>query len=158
MVGQTEVIYYIPRHFDPSTAQYLVLIHGAGHRHRPGALTHIDEWRHIADIENLLLIAPVFDRIYKPPLIGEIIQDEFLWDFVYLLNNRNEHRSDKKLLEIFSFFKRHLVARDNFSLYGHSGGGVLVHRFLRWSGWAIMPSCVSCYDSLQQHGRDGKRV
>ncbi len=148
MVGQTEVIYYIPRHFDPSTAQYLVLIHGAGHRHRPGALTHIDEWRHIADIENLLLIAPVFDRIYKPPMIGEIIQDEYLWDFVYLLNNRNEHRSDKKLLEIFSFFKRHLVARDNFSLYGHSGGGQFVNRFITFHPERIDKVAISASGSF----------
>ena len=148
MVGQTEVIYYIPRHFDPSTAQYLVLIHGAGHRHRPGALTHIDEWRHIADIENLVLIAPVFDRIYKPSMIGEIIQDEFLWDFVYLLNNRNEHRSDKKLLEIFSFFKRHLVARDKFHLYGHSGGGQFVNRFITFHPERIDKVAISASGSF----------
>ncbi len=33
--------------------------------------------------------------------------------------------------------------------------GVLVHRFLRWSGWPIMPSCVNSYDSLQ-HSLEAK--
>ena len=30
MIGQTEVIYYIPKYFDPNTAEYFFCIHGAG--------------------------------------------------------------------------------------------------------------------------------
>ena len=54
MIGQTEVLYYIPKYFDPNTAEYLFCIHGAGGS--GGAWTKIDEFRVISDIKNFVLI------------------------------------------------------------------------------------------------------
>jgi hypothetical protein len=143
MIGDTEVIYYIPKNFDPGTAEYIFCIHGAGDWHRPGALTHVDQFREIADRENLVVIAPAFDAIFnwkidrrtkfdkdghfKNP---KIIKDWYLGDFIALLNGNNEHRTDLKLIEIFEFFNKKLMKRDKFHLYGHSGGGQFVSRFI----------------------------
>ena len=135
-IGETEAIYYIPKHFDPRTAEYIFCIHGAGRWHRPGAMTHISQFRDIADIENLVVIAPAFDCILNWP-IGEkgldekgIVKDIYLCDFVSLLNKDNEHRTDLKLIEIFEFFNKKLMKREKFHLYGHSGGGQFVVRFI----------------------------
>ena len=143
MFGDTEVIYYIPKNFNPVTAKYLFVIHGAGDWHRPGALTRIDQFRNIADIENLVVIAPAFDCIFNWPIDRRrdldknwkfkdprIIKDRYLWGFVMLLNNFNEHRTDLKLIEIFDFFNQKLMKREKFYLDGHSGGGQFVARFV----------------------------
>lgn len=143
MFGDTEAIYYIPENFDPDTAKYLFGIHGAGDWHRPGALTRIDQFRDIADVENLVIIAPAFDCIFNWPIDRRrdldknwkfkdprIIKDRYLWGFIALLNNNNEHRTDLKLIEIFEFFNQSLMKREKFYLDGHSGGGQFVARFV----------------------------
>lgn len=135
-IGEMEVIYYIPKYFDPNTAQYLFGIHGAGAWHRPGAMNRIHQFRNIAEIENLVVIAPAFDCILNWPLGKEglkekgIVKDSYLGDFINLVNKRNEHRTDLKLIETFGFFNKHLMKREKFHLYGHSGGGQFVSRFI----------------------------
>ncbi len=143
MFGDTEAIYYIPKNFNPDTAKYLFGIHGAGDWHRPGAMNRIHQFMNIAEIENIVIIAPVFDRIFNRPLDRRkdfdshgkikdrrIIKDRHLWNFLTLLNTFNEHRSDLKLIDIFEFFNKHLMKRETFHLYGHSGGGQFVSRFI----------------------------
>ncbi len=135
-IGEMEVIYYIPKYFDPNTAEYLFGIHGAGGWHRPGAMNRIHQFRNIAEVENLVVIAPAFDCILNRPLGKEglkekgIVKDTYLGDFINLVNKRNEHRTDLKLIETFEFFNKHLMKREKFHLYGHSGGGQFVSRFI----------------------------
>jgi len=135
-IGEMEVVYYIPKYFDPNTAQYLFGIHGAGAWHRPGAMNRIHQFRNIAEIENLVVIAPAFDCILNWPLGKEglkekgIVKDTYLGDFINLVNKRNKHRTDLKLIETFEFFNKHLMKREKFHLYGHSGGGQFVSRFI----------------------------
>lgn len=141
--GKTEVIYYIPKNFDPNNAEYLFGIHGAGDWHRPGAMNRIHQFRNIADAKNLVIIAPAFDCIFRRSLNRKedfdtkgklkdktLIKDWFLWDFSRLLNKRNQYRSDVKLIQIFNFFNKHLMKREKFHLYGHSGGGQFVVHFI----------------------------
>lgn len=140
MIGQTEVLYYIPKYFDPDTAEYLFGVHGAGGS--GGAWTKIDEFRVISDIKNFVLIAPRFDGIYNATLAQmekkesekgkfnfPLLKDFYLIGYQLLLNSRNEHRSDLKLIEIFTVFNEQLIKRKRFHLYGHSGGGQFVARF-----------------------------
>lgn len=135
-IGETEVLYYIPKYFDPDTTEYLFGIHGAGGWHRPGATNRIHQFRNIAEIENLIVIAPAFDCILNWPLGKEglnekgIVKDTYLGDFINLVNKRNEHRTDLKLIETFEFFNKHLMKREKFHLYGHSGGGQFASRFI----------------------------
>jgi len=141
IIGDTEAIYYIPKYFDPNTAKYLFCIHGAGAWHRNGALTHISNFQRIADIENLVVIAPVFTHIFNWPVKHEkdlingkwkdlrIIKDLHL-HHMSLLNGRTDQRADSKLIEIFEYFNWKLMKREKFHLYGHSGGAQFVSRFI----------------------------
>jgi len=142
-IGETEVIYYIPKGFDKSSAKYFFCIHGAGAWHRPGAMTHVRQFQAIADRRNLVVVAPAFDCVFNRPLDRQkdfdpkgnlrdpkLIRDWYLWDFVALLSHGSEQRSDLRLLEIFDCFNRHLMKREKFLLYGHSGGAQFVCRFI----------------------------
>ncbi|MCP3904396.1 MAG: alpha/beta fold hydrolase [Planctomycetes bacterium] len=141
-IGGTEVLYYLPRTLRPRTARYLVCVHGSGAWHRPGALHLLERFRALAERENLVIIAPVFDCLYnRPPdlardLDGQlrfrderIIRDWDVWDFLNLVNAKGRDRADHRLIEIFAFFRANLVDKPRFHLFGHSGGGQFAARF-----------------------------
>ena len=167
MRGQTEVIYYIPKDFDPNMAKYLFGIHGAGDWHRPGAMNRIAQFRKTADKENLVVIAPAFDCIVNRPVDRKkeldkngkfkdlrIVKEWYLRDFQMLLNQRNEHRSDLKLIEIFELFNKHLMRREKFHLYGHSGGGQFVSRFILFHPELVNKVAISSGGSYPFPRRD----
>lgn len=167
MFGETEAIYYIPKNFNPDTAKYLFGIHGAGDWHRPGALTRIAQFRDIADIENLVIIAPAFDCVFNWPIDRRrdfdrngkfkdprVIKDWYLGDFIALLNDKNEHRTDLKLIEIFDFFNHKLMKRERFYLDGHSGGGQFVARFVLFHPELIEKAAICSAGSFVFPNRD----
>jgi len=167
MIGQTEVIYYIPKDFDPNMAEYLFGIHGAGDWHRPGAMNRIAQFHRTADKENLVIIAPAFDCITNRPVNrkedvdtngkfkdARIVKDWHLWDFAMLLNGWNNQRSDLKLIEIFEFFNKHLMKREKFHLYGHSGGAQFTSRFALFYPELIDKVAVSAAGSYAFPRRD----
>lgn len=137
-----DVFYYIPQNFDPMTAEYLVCIHGAGDWHHIGAEANIKRFQSAADNNNLVLIAPAFDCLLNWPFNRKkdyrnhkftdpkIIKDWHYHDFIALLNRHTDKRSDLKVLEVFRLFNDQLMKRDQFHLYGHSGGAQFVNRFV----------------------------
>ncbi len=89
------------------------------------------EFRVISDIKNFVLIAPRFDGIYNATLAEmerkerkkekfdfPLLKDFYLVKYQQLLNPRNEHRSDLKLIEIFNVFNEQLIKRERFHLDG----------------------------------------
>ena len=142
MIGDTEVIYYIPEGFEPDTAQYLFGIHDRRTRRRLGAIHIINQFKDVADRQNLVVIAPIFDCIFNRRLLEAdftergrlkdrtIIKELYLVEFQTLLTHRNEHRSDLKLIEIFELFNERLMKREKFHFYGHSTGAEFVARFI----------------------------
>ena len=156
MIGETEVLYYVPSTYDPRNARYLFTIHGAGDWHRPGALTLIAQFKKTAENHNLILIAPSFDAIFRRPLDSDrdldgrgrlrdrgVVRDWHLWGFTKLVNRHNGNRSDLKLLEIHEYFNERLLRRKQFLLYGHSGGGQFVARFLMFHAGVVEKAVIS---------------
>jgi len=142
MFDPLEVLYYIPARFDPAKAQYLFAIHGAGCWGRTGAIKHLEDFQDLADRENLVVIAPAFAPVLNWPCDRNrdirngkwndprIVRDKYLSRKIALINPDNDMRSDIKLIEIFEFFSRNLMKREKFHLYGISGGGQFVSRFI----------------------------
>lgn len=170
------VEYYIPQSNKPKIErEILVLIHGAGDCHVKGAITNINEWRDWADKHNVVLLSPIFDRIFttqnhkylsdfykfdgpnpkyyqeapcayamqleciqdakfaktKRYPFGYKMPDPYLYGFIFLNTKKSPYLSDLKLNEIFAHF--HLVLgikEDRFSLWGYSGGGQFVSRYM----------------------------
>jgi hypothetical protein len=155
----------------------VVGIHGHGMEQVSGARDIIEDpargWEATADRENLVVVAPAFDRIYykqppnvpvpvplppDPPFVfpadtvegaaeihgyyldhglpfpaGYIQPDVNLWDFIFLINSRNDLRSDECLLGIIPMFRAafDFSATDGLvSLFGYSAGGQFVSRFM----------------------------
>ena len=161
IINGTEAIYYIPDKFDPGSGEYLFCIHGAGDWHRPGAFTHIHQFKDAADEKNLVVIAPVFDCLLNRmpdrkkdfDEIGRfrdrtLIRDWHLWHFTTLLNPDNNFRSDQALLDILEHFNLNLMTRREFYLYGHSGGGQFVSRFLFFHPERVKKAAISSAGSL----------
>jgi hypothetical protein len=110
MVGDTEVVYYIPKSFKPGNSQYLFTIHTFRGFGRLGAIEHIRRFEKAADENNLVLIAPVFSCLFTRMVTYKdfqpngnlkdrgLIKNMYLSEFDNLLNRFNEHRSDLKLI------------------------------------------------------------
>ena len=178
--GHTLVEYYVPRStythaLSNNDRQLLVLVHGAGDCHVRGANTNIQEWKDWANIHNVIIVAPVFDRIYPNPMTrttkwlpeskrsyderllrspqayamlakckryahyrkkGRLPKnfnkpDSYLHGFHFLINKSNVHRSDLVLNEIVQAFQNAYSLKERtFSLYGYSGGGQFVSRYM----------------------------
>jgi hypothetical protein len=162
--GDTEVIYYIPKNFNPDTARYLFGIHGAGPWRRPGALTRRAQFESTADRENLVIIAPAFTPVLNrtPNRKKDIKDDKFvdpkivkaLRSFMMMLNKFNDDRADLKLIEIFDYFNRKLMKRDKFYLDGHSGGGQFVARFVLFHPELIEKAAICSAGSFVFPNRD----
>lgn len=159
MVGDTEVVYYIPKSFKPGNSQYLFTIHSFRGFGRLGAIEHIRRFERIADENNLVLIAPVFSCLFSRKVTEKdfkpngglkdrgLIKNMYLSEFDYLLNRFNEHRSDLKLIEIFEFFNDNLMKRKKFHLYGHFKSAGFVQRFAMFHPELIDKAAISLADS-----------
>ena len=142
MIDQTEVLYYIPKTFDPKTAQYLFLIHETMNLRSRNALNMISRFERLSNAQNLVLIAPVFSCTYSRKVSQRdfkesgtlknpsLFKNHYLLEYSFLINRFNEHRSDTILIKTFGLFNNKLMKRKTFSIYGHFAGADFLQRFV----------------------------
>ncbi len=142
MIDQTEVLYYIPKTFDPLTAEYLFLIHETRNLGVKNALNMISHFERFSNAKNIVLIAPVFSSIYSRKVSQrdfkengtlkrpDLLKNRYLSEYSFLVNRFNKYRSDTILIETFELFNKNLMERKKFSIYGHFSGGEFLQRFV----------------------------
>lgn len=109
-----DVFYYIPTVFDKTTTRIFFVIHGASRTYESYFNRWMDE--NIAEEENVVLIAPHFDyNVFSH----------------YQMLNIFGIRSDLRLIQLFNDFSTWLdLESEKFLIFGFSGGGQFVHRFV----------------------------
>ncbi|MHA1340495.1 MAG: hypothetical protein ACTSRZ_10205 [Promethearchaeota archaeon] len=109
-----DILYYIPSCFNPSTTKILFVVHGASRTYE----NYFKYWMNynISESENVILIAPHFDfKVFSHYQILNI------WGI----------RADLRLIELFNAFNYWLnLTSTRFYIFGFSGGGQFVHRFV----------------------------
>ncbi len=126
---QIGVYYHRPAHWKPDGDRILVVMHGAG---RNGE-TYRDAWIAAAEEHRTLLLVPEFDKeqfrrsadyqqggMFNAPS-GEA-KAQSAWTFAILGRLFEDAR------------RRTGAACKTFLLYGHSGGGQFVHRYMMFTG------------------------
>jgi hypothetical protein len=140
------VHYYFPENIDRSNAPIIFVFPGMNR----DAFNYLSFWIPLADAKNIMVFSFEFNNYYYPG--GNSYQQGYILDDNGNLNQKNKWTFS--LIEpVFDLIKNELNYKHNFyDVFGHSGGGQFVHRFIEFvpnsranravaanSGWYTMP-------------------
>ena len=138
--------YYFPKNIDRSSAPIIFIFPGMNRN----ASNYLSFWIPLADTKNIMVFSFEFNNYHYPG--GNAYQQGYILDDNGNLNPKNKWTYS--LIEpAFDFIKSELDYKyDNYDIFGHSGGGQFVHRFVEFvpnsrvnravaanSGWYTMP-------------------
>ncbi len=115
--------YYIPTKGDVRKMPVLFSIHGAGRNAGP----QVDSWKYFAEERGFVVLAPEFTVENGYPLyhFGDMYEGE------PPVLKSSEEWNFRIIEDIFDYFKEQTGNRSAvYDIFGHSGGGQFVHRFL----------------------------
>ncbi|MDC3133659.1 hypothetical protein OA958_02340 [Bacteroidota bacterium] len=140
------VHYYFPNNIDRSSAPIIFIFPGMNR----DAFNYLSFWMPLADAKNIMVFAFEFNNYHYPG--GNSYQQGYIFDDNGILNPKDKWTFS--LIEpVFDLIKTQLDYSHNFyDVFGHSGGGQFVHRFIEFvpnsrvnravaanSGWYTMP-------------------
>ena len=140
------VHYYFPENIDRSNAPIIFVFPGMNR----DAFNYLSFWIPLADAKNIMVFSFEFNSYHYPG--GNSYQQGYILDDNGNLNQKNKWTFS--LIEpVFDLIKSQLdYNHDFYDVFGHSGGGQFVHRFIEFipnsrvnravaanSGWYTMP-------------------
>ncbi|TRO66829.1 steryl acetyl hydrolase [Christiangramia sabulilitoris] len=103
----------------------LFVMHGGGRN----ADDYLDAWKEIAEINNVLIIAPEFENKFSKYITNDY-QEGNLYTF-FGSKNPEEEWAYQVIENIFDHLKKtNNITNKNYDIFGHSAGGQFVHRMI----------------------------
>ncbi len=122
--SDVSLLYSLPKVIDEDT-KVLFIIHGGSRNAR----SYLKVWMELSINKNIILIAPKFSRNNHNDYALLNMSDHYA--------NANDNREDYLDLSIslfFNYFKsKYKLEVSEYKIYGHSGGGQFLHRYILFS-------------------------